>query len=48
MKILRFFNVAEKLIMSDGRDRKLKKKKIFARKEFYLKCIVLGDEINNK
>ena len=40
--------MAEKLSVSDGRDRKTEKIKFLLRKEFYLKYIVLGDEINNK
>ena len=39
LKICRFFNMAEKLSMSNGRDRKL---------ELYLKYLVLGNEINKK
>ena len=39
--------MAEKLSMSDGRDRKLKKQ-IFAQKRVLSKNLVLGDKINNK
>ena len=42
-KIRRFFSMAEKLSMSDGRDRKFKKIKYFLRNILYRKYIVLAN-----